>query len=169
MASTTSPDDFPGEPTVAKECGGCQAVDVPGLVPELICSDIEASLAFYRLLGFRVRYERPEERFAYLELNGAELMLEQPWSRDRLYPRAELSHPYGRGINLTIEVDDVDHVHATLLTAGQEMFLPLEDRWYERATDAVGVRQFAVQDPDGYLLRISQHLGRSTAAGPANG
>lgn len=96
-------------------------------------------------------------------------MLEQPWSRDLLYPRAELSHPYGRGINLTIEVDDVDHVHATLLTAGQEMFLPLEDRWYERATDAVGVRQFAVQDPDGYLLRISQHLGRSTAAGPANG
>jgi catechol 2,3-dioxygenase-like lactoylglutathione lyase family enzyme len=138
------------------------------LVPELICSDIKASLAFYRLLGFQVRYERPKERFAYLELDGAELMLEQPWSRDRLYPRAELSHPYGRGINLTIEVDDVEHVHATLLAAGQEMFLALEDRWYERATDAVGVRQFAVQDPDGYLLRISQHLGRSTMVGPVN-
>ncbi|MFE3318274.1 hypothetical protein [Nocardia sp. NPDC059195] len=31
--------------------------------------------------------------------------------------------------------------------------------WYGRAVDAVGVRQFAVQDPDGYLLRISQDLG----------
>lgn len=129
------------------------------LVPELICSDIGASLAFYRLLGFRIRYERPQERFAYLELNGAELMLEQPWDRDRLYPRAELEYPYGRGINLTIEVEDVDQVHTVLLAAGHEMFLSLEERWYERASDAVGVRQFAVQDPDGYLLRISQHLG----------
>ncbi|WP_220447460.1 bleomycin resistance protein [Nonomuraea deserti] len=129
------------------------------LVPELICSDIQASLVFYRLLGFRVRYERPQERFAYLERDGADLMLEQPLSRDRLYPRAELVHPYGRGINLTVEVDDVDQVHATLLAAGYEMWLPLEERWYGRTADAVGVRQFAVQDPDGYLLRLSQHLG----------
>ncbi|MEU4233911.1 VOC family protein [Nonomuraea sp. NPDC026600] len=129
------------------------------LVPELICSDIQASLAFYRLLGFRIRYERPQERFAYLERGGADLMLEQPWSRDRLYPRAELDYPYGRGINLTVEVDDVDPIHTTLLAAGHEMWLPLEERWYERTVDSVGVRQFAVQDPDGYLLRISQHLG----------
>lgn len=129
------------------------------LVPELICSDIHASLAFYRLLGFQIRYERPRERFVYLELNEADLMLEQPRDRDRLYPRAELEYPYGRGINLTVEVDDVDQVHTTLLAAGHEMFLPLEERWYERTSDAVGVRQFAVQDPDGYLLRVSQHLG----------
>ncbi|MEW1840595.1 VOC family protein [Nonomuraea angiospora] len=129
------------------------------LVPELICSDIQASLAFYRLLGFKIRYERPQERFAYLERDGADLMLEQPLSQDRLYPRAELDHPYGRGINLTVEVDDVDEVHTTLLAAGCEMWLPLEERWYERSVDAVGVRQFAVQDPDGYLLRISQQVG----------
>jgi catechol 2,3-dioxygenase-like lactoylglutathione lyase family enzyme len=129
------------------------------LVPELIVSDIEASLAFYRLLGFQVRYARPEERFAYLERGGAELMLEQPLSRDRLYPRAELDHPYGRGINLSIEVEDVEQIHAAVLAAGCGLFLPLEERWYERAVDAVGVRQFAVQDPDGYLLRLSQHLG----------
>ncbi|MET9250688.1 VOC family protein [Nonomuraea sp. NPDC003709] len=129
------------------------------LVPELICSDIQASLAFYRLLGFEIRYERPQERFAYLERDGADLMLEQPLSRDRLYPRAELDHPYGRGINLTVEVDDVDRIHDALLAAGYEMWLPLEERWYERSVDAVGVRQFAVQDPDGYLLRISQQVG----------
>lgn len=34
-----------------------------------------------------------------------------------------------------------------------------EERWYERDADAIGVRQFAVQDPDGYLLRFSQTLG----------
>ncbi|MGW0810910.1 VOC family protein [Nonomuraea sp. NPDC002799] len=94
-----------------------------------------------------------------LERGGADLMLEQPLSWDRLYPRAELDYPYGRGINLTVEVDDVAQIHTTLLAAGYEMWLPLEERWYERTVDAVGVRQFAVQDPDGYLLRISQHLG----------
>jgi lactoylglutathione lyase len=130
------------------------------LVPELICSDLQASLAFYHLLGFEIRYERPQERFAYLDRDGAaDLMLEQPFSRDRLYPRAELDQPYGRGINLTVEVDDVERIHTTLLAAGYEMWLPLEERWYERGVDAVGVRQFAVQDPDGYLLRISQQLG----------
>ncbi len=132
---------------------------MPRLIPELICSDLQASLAFYRLLGFQVRYDRPKERFAYLERDGAELMLEQPLSRDRLYPHAVLEHPYGRGINFTIDVDDVSQVHGAVLSAGHELFLPLEERWYDRADDAVGVCQFAVQDPDGYLLRISEHLG----------
>lgn len=39
---------------------------VPHLIPELICSDLEASVAFYRLLGFTIGYQRPEERFMYL-------------------------------------------------------------------------------------------------------
>ena len=50
----------------------------PRLVPELLCRDVQASLAFYRnIIGFEVLYERPEEGFAYLSLSGAELMLEQ--------------------------------------------------------------------------------------------
>ena len=132
----------------------------PRLVPELICSDIGRSRAFYcDVLGFEVRYERPRERFMYLDRHGAELMLEQPLERGRLFPRAELVHPYGRGVSLEIDVDDVDEAHAAVQAAGLEPFLPLEERWYERGTDAIGVRQFAVQDPDGYLLRLSQRLG----------
>jgi hypothetical protein len=38
----------------------------PKLVPELICSNIEKSAQFYvGLLGFRVLYARPEERFLF--------------------------------------------------------------------------------------------------------
>lgn len=111
------------------------------------------------VLGFRVRYERPPERFVYLEREGAELMLEQPLERGRLFPRAELVHPYGRGVNLELRVSDVDALHRGVQAAGVELILPLEERWYERGSDAVGVRQFAVQDPDGYLLRLSQTLG----------
>ncbi|GAB2594234.1 bleomycin resistance protein [Microlunatus antarcticus] len=134
------------------------------LLPELICSNLSSSLAFYRLLGFSIEYERPAERFAYLTRADAHLMLEQPHTHDRLYPQAELVHPYGRGINLTLDVDDVQGLHAAVIAAGHHLSLPLEERWYRRTDDAIGVRQFAVQDPDGYLLRISQNLGTRVAA-----
>lgn len=39
--------------------------------------------------------------------------------------------------------------------------LPLEERWYRRDDLEIGVRQFAVQDPDGYLIRLSQSIGKS--------
>src|SRR5436190_11801862 len=137
-----------------------EAMMRPRLVPELICSDLEQSLAFYvDLLGFRVLYARAEDRFAFLEREGAELMLEQPVSRDRLWPRAELSRPFGRGVNFQIEVSDVDHLHSAIAAAGIECFLPLEQRWYRRDGFEIGVRQFAVQDPDGYLIRLSQRIG----------
>src|SRR4051812_43632837 len=86
--------------------------DRPRLVPELICSDLARSRGFYTgVLGFRVLHERPAERFAHLEREGAEIMLEQPLTHDRLFPSAELSQPYGRGMNLEIDVDDVAPLH----------------------------------------------------------
>jgi catechol 2,3-dioxygenase-like lactoylglutathione lyase family enzyme len=132
----------------------------PRLVPELICSDLDRSLPFYRdLLGFRVLYARLEERFVFLERDGAELMLEQSLHHDRLWPKAELVKPFGRGVNFEIQVSNVDHLHAAVTGAGLECFLPLEERWYRRDDMEIGVCQFAVQDPDGYLIRLSQSLG----------
>ena len=130
------------------------------LVPEFICSNFAESLRFYtELLGFRVLYSRLEERFAYLERDGAELMLEQSVSQDRLWPRAELAYPFGRGINCQIQVADAERLHAAILAAGVALYLPLEERWYRREIDEIGVRQFAIQDPDGYLLRFSEVIG----------
>jgi len=139
---------------------------VPRVIPELICSDLDASLAFYGLLGFTIRYQRPEERFVYLTRDGAALMLEQPHTHARLYPHAELAQPYGRGMNLSIDVDDVEKVHAAVTRAGYELFLHLEERWYDRREDAIGVRQFVVQDPDGYLMRLTQDIGTRPRPGP---
>jgi lactoylglutathione lyase len=132
----------------------------PKLVPELICSDFKRSLAFYtELLGFSVGYARPEDRFANLERDGAVLMLEQSLTRDRLWPKADLSPPYGRGINLEIAVKDVAALEAAVRSAGWSFYLPPEERWYRRGAIDIGVRQFAIQDPDGYLLRFSQPIG----------
>jgi catechol 2,3-dioxygenase-like lactoylglutathione lyase family enzyme len=47
------------------------------LTPELKVTDFKASLDFYtRLVGFKVLYDRPEEDFAMLGINGARIMIE---------------------------------------------------------------------------------------------
>ena len=136
----------------------------PRIVPELYCSDFSRSLAFYTDgLGFVVRYSRVEERFAYLDLDGAELMIEQTVSPERTLVAAELDAPFGRGVNLQIDVDDVDTLHARVQAAGARTFWPLEERWYRAGEREIGVRQFVASDPDGYLLRFAQQLGERPA------
>jgi catechol 2,3-dioxygenase-like lactoylglutathione lyase family enzyme len=128
------------------------------LVPELHCSQVERSLDFYtRVLGFRVVYARPEERFAYLEREGAELMLDQS-SPPRLVAGVP-EYPFGRGISLQIQVSDVDALHADVLAAGATVHLPMEERWYRADDQLRGNRQFAALDPDGYVLRFYRDLG----------
>jgi catechol 2,3-dioxygenase-like lactoylglutathione lyase family enzyme len=130
------------------------------LIPELYCSDFERSLGFYtQAAGFTVRYARPEERFAFLERDGAQLMIEQPADPARTWLAGALTHPYGRGINLQIEVADVAAVHDSIVAAGARILVPVEDRWYRVGDVMTGSRQFVALDPDGYLLRFFQGLG----------
>jgi catechol 2,3-dioxygenase-like lactoylglutathione lyase family enzyme len=130
------------------------------LIPELYCSDFERTLAFYtKVAGFAVRYMRTEERFAFLDRDGAQLMIEQPTDPARTWLAGPLASPYGRGINLQIEVADVAAVHDSIQAAGAPVFVAMEDKWYRRDDVMLGNRQFVAQDPDGYLLRFFQDLG----------
>ena len=130
------------------------------LVPELDVTDLEASLAFYvGVLGFRVRYARPQERFVYMERDGAELMLEAAAGPGRRFRPAPLEAPFGRGVNFQIRVRDARALLAAARVAGAAIVLGLEDRWYRNADGEVGNRQFVVADPDGYLLRFFEDLG----------
>ena len=128
------------------------------MLPELICSDLSASLTFYRLLGFEIGYERPDERFVYLVRGGAALMLEQPLVHDRSSLGPSSTTPTSRRQSLDRR-RRCQGGPAAVVASDRELFLALEERWYGRTEDSVGVLQFAVQDPDGYLLRISQDLG----------
>jgi catechol 2,3-dioxygenase-like lactoylglutathione lyase family enzyme len=133
----------------------------PGLVPELDVSDLAQSLEFYvGLIGFAVRYERPEERFAYLTLDRAHLMLEEAKGPGRRFRLAPLERPYGRGVNFQITVADAAALHERVLAAGLVPQLPIEERWYRLDRGEIGLRQFALLDPDGYLLRFVTELGR---------
>ena len=131
------------------------------LTPELDVADLACSMAFYvDTLGFSIAFERPEERFAYLELEGAQMMLEEAAGPGRRFRTAPLEHPYGRGVNFQIEVADVDALYARVLAAGSSLVIPLEERWYRQGLAERGNRQFVVTDPDGYLLRFVTTLGK---------
>ena len=69
-------------------------------------------------------------------------------------------------MNLQIEVANVAVLYAAVEAAPWPLFLPLEDRWYGRDDVLLGNRQFLVQDPDGYLVRLAQPLGTRPLAGP---
>jgi catechol 2,3-dioxygenase-like lactoylglutathione lyase family enzyme len=142
------------------------------LVPELNVTTLAASLRFYReVLGFRVLFERPVERFAYLERDGVELMLQEAAGPGRRVRTAALERPCGRGVNFQLRVEDVDTVHARAVAAGVEVVVPIEVRWYRvdvtetggrwqrRGPTEAGNRQFVLADPDGYLWRPFRDLG----------
>ena len=135
------------------------------LVPELIVTDLHASLHFWTtLVGFGIAYERPEEGFAYLDLHGAQIMLEQKNSVEQQWLSDEMTAPFGRGINLQIEVVCVDTVINRLQNDQWPLFVEREDVWYRAGDKEVGQRQFLAQDPGGYLVRLVESLGERPAS-----
>jgi catechol 2,3-dioxygenase-like lactoylglutathione lyase family enzyme len=136
----------------------------PPLTPELDVEDLDVSLRVYiGAFGFRVLFERPDERFAYLELEGAHLMLEEAAGPGRRFRTAPLEKPYGRGVNLQIRVSDVGVLYDRATRAGVSPIIPLEERWYRQGSLERGNRQFVAPDPDGYLLRFFSDLGTRPA------
>ncbi|MGJ4967379.1 MULTISPECIES: VOC family protein [unclassified Bradyrhizobium] len=126
------------------------------LVPELDVSDLDASKSFWcDLLGFRIAYQRPEDRFMYIELQGAQVMLMQ---HNGNWETAPLERPFGRGINFQIIIDDITPLLAALEQGNWPLFEECREAWYRVGERARGQRQFLVQDPDGYLLRFAQEL-----------
>ncbi|OQP88429.1 bleomycin resistance family protein [Rhizobium rhizosphaerae] len=132
------------------------------LVPELSVRDWRVSLMFYRdLLGFSCRYIRADEGFAFLERDGAQIMIDQiGLGRDFDSGIQTLERPFGRGLNLQIRVAALDRILSALTHAGVTLHLPLEEKWYDVGEGLEsGNRQFVVADPDGYLLRFYEDLG----------
>jgi catechol 2,3-dioxygenase-like lactoylglutathione lyase family enzyme len=130
------------------------------LVPELSVYDLSSSLKFYtQILGFAVAYERPEDGFAFIHLGEAHLMLDEI-DKGRTWETAEFTKPLGRGINFQIRVASIEPLLEKLKQNGIKLFLEVEEKWYRKDDHEVGNKQFLVQDPDGYLLRFFEDMGR---------
>lgn len=127
------------------------------LIPELSVSNIQKSLDFYiRVLGFKVEYDRPTDKFAFLSINGAQLMLEEVGSG---WITGEMKQPFGRGVNFQIEVESIAPMIEKLKTEKIPLFREPKEVWRKTGSEENGEVEFLVQDPDGYLLRFSQWLG----------
>jgi catechol 2,3-dioxygenase-like lactoylglutathione lyase family enzyme len=129
------------------------------MVPELDVSDLEASLRFWcGLLGFEVAYDRPAAGFAYLEREGAQIML---CRINGNWETGPLDRPFGRGVNFQISARSLDPILEALHAAGWPLYREPGEAWYRIGDEPSesGSREFLVQDPDGYLVRFSQSIG----------
>ena len=122
------------------------------LIPELSVSNINATLEFYKNLGFEVKYERKEDKFYFVQLEENQIMLEEingNWNTGKL------EYPFGRGINISMTIDDIDKFYEEVKAKGFEVFKELKVSEY-RVDDVVYEdKEFLIQDPDGYLLRFN--------------
>ncbi|MCJ2033426.1 bleomycin resistance protein [Methylobacterium sp. J-068] len=128
------------------------------LTPELSVYNLDVSLQFWcDLLGFKIAYDRPAARFAYLVLGEAQIMLCQLNER---WNTGDLERPLGRGVNFQITVDRLPTILAALDAAGWPLFEEPSEVWYRTGPVESGQREFLVQDPDGYLVRLAENLGQ---------
>lgn len=122
------------------------------LIPELSVSNIDISKNFYLNIGFEIKYERKEDKFCFLQLEGNQIMIEE--NNDN-WNTGKLEHPYGRGINLSMTVSNIEKMYEILKEKNIKFFLDLEIHEY-RIDDKISYdKEFLIQDPDGYLLRFN--------------
>ena len=70
-----------------------------------------------------------------------------------------LVYPFGNGINFQLEVEDATAIFDKLKNNNYKIIFDMEENWYRQDNKLLGNKEFLVQDPDGYLLRISEDLG----------
>ena len=122
------------------------------LIPELSVSYINKSKEFYLKLCFKIKYERPEDKFCFLELEDNQIMIEEI---NNHWNTGKLEYPFGRGINLSMDVSDIDKMYQNVLEKNIPIFLGLETHEYEVNGKIYYDREFLIQDIDGYLLRFN--------------
>ena len=126
-------------------------------LPEFSVTNLEKSLEFYTTAGFKIEYDRPENRFAFLSLGKIQIMLQELRENEK-WELAPLNYPFGNGINFQLDVKNVDKIY-NALKANYPISFEMEENWYRQDNKLLGSKEFLIQDPDGYLLRFSEDLG----------
>ena len=112
--------------------------------PTLPSRCLDDTLAFYETLGFEG--ERPADAYAVLRRGTVELHF---FAHEALVPAESSAGCY-------IRVSDVDAVHEAFALAGlPRTGIPRQDA---SGVKPWGMKEFAVVDPDGNLIRIGQVL-----------
>jgi catechol 2,3-dioxygenase-like lactoylglutathione lyase family enzyme len=120
-------------------------VTIRRAIPNLPVDDLAASREFYAgFLGFDVAMDEP-----------GFTMFASPSNRTAQVTIADKHNPgQDRGVseaNISVEVSDVDALHAEAVRRGLEIVYPLTDEPW-------GIRRFFVKDPDGTVINVAQHV-----------
>lgn len=118
---------------------------------ELFVKDMAVSIAFYtQVLAFEVvRHELDD----YVSLRWGNAVLGigpvAKLPEEGGYFGRDISfYRRGLGVEIVLEVVDVDEWHTRVGASGHPILEPLQDRPW-------GLRDFRIADPDGYYLRIT--------------
>ena len=128
-------------------------MDFNKMIPELSVFDIEQTKRFYNDLGFKIEYERPEEKFVFMSFQDSQFMFEQ--IHDYGWNIGDLIYPLGRGINFSIAVDDIEGLYKLVKTLNLEIYRELNRSIYKVNGTEETQTEFLIQDPNGYLLRFT--------------
>jgi uncharacterized glyoxalase superfamily protein PhnB len=123
------------------------------LTPNLIVASVERSLAFYvDTLGFARGMTVPDQPpfvFASVSSGGVEIFFNDVKAATDEYP-GFAGKPIGATATLYVETRGVDELHARLKSKAT-IVMPLETKFY-------GSREFAIEDPDGYVITFAERV-----------
>ena len=123
------------------------------LIPEFVVSNIDISKDFYvNMLGFKVEYEREEDKFIFISLGNIQLMLEEG-SKEEL---SQMKYPFGKGINFIFGVNNIDELYSKFKIKKSLLKRDIEIREFRVNDEIIYVKEFSIIDPDGYFIRISE-------------
>ena len=126
------------------------------LTPNLLVASVERSLAFYvDTLGFARGMTVPEASpFAFASVTGGEveIFFNDAATAVKEYP-AFAGKPIGATGTLYIEVEGVDALHDRL-KSNVKIVMPIATQFY-------GMREFAIADPDGYVITFAERGAES--------
>ena len=130
------------------------------VTPNLIASDVSRSVAFYRdVLGFSMGETVPDAppfAFAWMRRDGVSVFLNSIESV-RSEHRELGARPIGGTATLFIilEAEDIaggiDALYASV-SHGARVIMELKNQFY-------GMREFGIEDPDGYVIFFAQRIG----------
>ena len=109
---------------------------------EIFVSDLDKVVHYYtNVLGFTLHRLDAEGRFASLKLDKSLLMVQE---------KANMEELKRVGIVLRFMVSDIQSFYKKVVANGANVFAPLKTMDY-------GLTRFKVKDPEGYIIKFSEH------------
>ena len=123
------------------------------IIPELSVTNLKNSLKFYNTVGFEIKYERPENKFAFINMGEIQFMLQEIRDNDK-WSIAPLEYPFGNGINFQMEVNNLNLIYNNLKKEKYKITFDIEENWYRQDNKLLGNRELLIQDPDRVFIKI---------------